>query len=106
MGEPRPDGRRVLQEIETPRHIKETFNLDEDIPPEDTWRNNQQIVQSFNIVSDQPNLIFAAYRPAEIFITADRVSLDRGDGIRLPEALKAGMTYSVVSYLPNFNKNI
>jgi transglutaminase-like putative cysteine protease len=63
----------------------------------------QQIVQSFTMVKDQPNLIFAAYRPAEIFIVAESVSLDRGDGLRLPETLKAGMTYSVVSYRPNFD---
>jgi transglutaminase-like putative cysteine protease len=63
----------------------------------------QQIVQSFTIAKDQPNLIFAAYRPAEIFIVAENISRDRGDGLRLPEMLKAGMTYSVVSYRPNFD---
>ncbi len=63
----------------------------------------QQIVQSFTIAKDQPNLIFAAYRPAEIFIVADSIAVDRGDGLRLPETLKAGMTYSVVSYRPDFD---
>ena len=63
----------------------------------------QQIVQSFTIAKDQPNLIFAAYRPAEIFIVAENISVDSGDGLRLPETLKAGMTYSVVSYRPNFD---
>ncbi|MFN8459579.1 MAG: DUF3488 and transglutaminase-like domain-containing protein [Anaerolineae bacterium] len=66
----------------------------------------EQIVQSFTMVRDQPNLIFAAYRPAEIFIMAESVSLDRGDGLRLPEMLKAGMTYSVVSYRPDFNPDL
>lgn len=65
-------------------------------------QGEQQIVQSFTIAKDQPNLIFAAYRPAEIFIVAESISRDSGDGLRLPETLKAGMTYSVVSYRPNF----
>ncbi len=65
--------------------------------------SGEPIVQSFTLVRDQPNLIFAAYRPAEIFIMAESVSLDRGDGLRLPDMLKAGMTYSVVSYRPDFD---
>ncbi|MCL4297677.1 MAG: transglutaminase-like domain-containing protein [Anaerolineae bacterium] len=63
----------------------------------------QQIVQSFTLAKDQPNLVFAAYRPAEIFIVAENLSRDSGDGLRLPETLKTGMTYSVVSYRPNFD---
>jgi transglutaminase-like putative cysteine protease len=61
-----------------------------------------QIVQSFTVVKDQPNLIFATYRPAEVFIVADSLVVDSGGGLRLPETLKAGMTYSVVSYRPDF----
>jgi transglutaminase-like putative cysteine protease len=66
----------------------------------------QQIVQSFTLAKDQPNLIFAAYRPAEIYIVADSMALDSGGGLRLPENLKAGMTYSVVSYRPDFNPDL
>ncbi|RPJ56488.1 MAG: hypothetical protein EHM12_10310, partial [Dehalococcoidia bacterium] len=65
------------------------------------WRittNEQRVVQSFTIAREQPNLIFAAYRPAEIFITAREISLDRDDGLRLPQSLKPGFTYSVISY--------
>lgn len=66
----------------------------------------QQIVQSFTLVRDQPNLVFAAYRPAHVFITAEHVSLDGGDGIRLPEGLKAGLTYSVISERPDFEPEL
>jgi transglutaminase-like putative cysteine protease len=62
----------------------------------------QEIVQSFTIVREQPNLIFAAYRPSQVFITAERVSLDNGDGLRVPEPLKPGLTYSVISRRPEF----
>lgn len=63
----------------------------------------QEIVQSFTIVRDQPNLIFAAYRPTEIFVAAENISVDSGDGLRLPEPLKAGLTYSVISKRPDFD---
>jgi len=66
----------------------------------------QRIVQSFTIVRQQPNLVFAAYRPSEIYITASQLSLDSGDGIRLPEALKPGFTYSVASLRPNFDPEL
>ena len=66
----------------------------------------QEIVQSFTIVHDQPNLIFAAYRPTEVFITAETISVDAGDGLRTPEPLKAGMTYSVISRRPEFNPEL
>jgi len=66
----------------------------------------QRIVQSFTIVRQQPNLVFAAYRPSEIYITASEISIDSGDGIRLPEALKPGFTYSVASLRPNFDPEL
>ncbi len=63
----------------------------------------QRVVQSFTIVRRQPNLVFAAYRPKEIYITASKISIDSGDGLRLPEELKPGFTYSVVSLRPDFD---
>lgn len=75
-----------------------TFKL-----PYDTRGVQEPIVQSFTIVQPQPNLIFAAYRPAEVIIMARSLAIDSGEGIRTPEPLRAGITYSVVSYRPEFN---
>ncbi|MCB0198110.1 MAG: transglutaminase domain-containing protein, partial [Anaerolineae bacterium] len=102
LGEPQPDGNRLLHEQRgPPRHIQELLDIETQAPA--AWQADQQIVQTFTLVRDQPNLIFAAYRPAEIFIATERLSLDSGDGIRVPEGLKAGLTYSVVSYRPDFD---
>jgi len=103
VGELQPDGNRVWDRHSRSRHLEEVFNLADSPPADKSWRSDQQIVQTFNIVHDQPNLIFAAYRPAEIFIVSESISLDRSDGLRLPEPLKAGITYSVVSYRPDFD---
>ena len=84
----------------SPHHIQELFDLEK---PAGAYHSpDQQIVQTFTIVREQPNLIFAAYRPAEVFIPAEQVSLDSCDGIRLPQPLQAGLTYSVISYRPDF----
>jgi transglutaminase-like putative cysteine protease len=102
-GTTQSDGSRYWQRDGQARHIEEIFNLKEKIPLGESWRGDQQVVQTFNIVRDQPNLVFAAYRPVEIFIVSESISLDSSDGIRLPEPLKAGLTYSVISYRPDFD---
>lgn len=94
---PVPRRRRVYFAVSPPLGASQTASSE---------YSGEQIVQSFTMAKDQPNLIFAAYRPAEIFIMAESVSLDRGDGLRLPAMLKAGMTYSVVSYRPDFNPDL
>ena len=105
LGQLQADGNRAWAPSGRARHVQEVFNSAGSTPANESWQNDQQIVQTFNIVRNQPNLIFAAYRPNEIFITTRRISLDSGDGVRVPEPLKAGMTYSVVSYRPNFDPN-
>lgn len=66
----------------------------------------EQIVQTYTIVREQPNLIFAAYRPSEIYMYADNISIDSGDGLRAPEPLQVGVTYSVVSFRPDFDPDL
>lgn len=104
QAEVQPDGSRLIKDPPgIPRHLQETLNIDDSRAPVQSWQRDQQIVQTFNIVRQQPNLIFAAYRPAEIFLSTETLSLDSGDGLRLPQPLQAGMTYSVVSYRPQFD---
>ncbi len=103
LGELQAGGNRVWDPPDEIRHFEELIASE---PPDTTgpnWRGNQQVVQTFNIVTEQPNLVFAAYRPTELFIVSESVSLDSNDGIRLPEPLEAGMTYSVISYRPEFD---
>jgi len=66
-----------------------------------TW--GDRLTQTFMIVRDQPNLIFTAYRPHEVFIASERLSIHVSGSLRLPQALRAGTTYSVVSYRPEFD---
>ena len=106
IGWQQEDGNRFWQRNGRPRHVQEVFNTSDSIPPGEDWRRDQQVVQTFTIVRDQPNLIFSAYRPSELFIVSESISLDTNDGIRVPEPIKAGTTYSVVSYRPNFEPEV
>lgn len=101
VGQQRRDGNMTWRSPGARHHVEEVLGVDS-VAPITEWQNDQQVVQTFTIIRDQPNLIFAAYRPLEIFMSSQTISLDRGDGIRLPEPLKAGMIYSVVSYRPDF----
>lgn len=71
--------------------------------PADTQALGGEVVQSYYIVRDQPNLIFAAYRPLEVYINADELAQDAGGGLRVGEPIKAGTLYTVLSRRPDFS---
>ncbi|MBP7692067.1 MAG: hypothetical protein KA764_09130 [Anaerolineales bacterium] len=71
--------------------------------PADDQGLGEEIVQTYSIVRDQPNLIFAAYRPVLLYIRAEAVSLDSGVGLRVGGPLKAGTVYTVISRRPSFD---
>jgi transglutaminase-like putative cysteine protease len=59
-----------------------------------------RIVQTFYVESQEPNVVFGAYRPSEIYFPAAGLRVDRYDSIRSPILLDPGMIYSVVSEVP------
>jgi transglutaminase-like putative cysteine protease len=59
-----------------------------------------RMVQTFYIESQEPNVVFGAYRPSEIYFPAGGLRVDRYDSIRSPILLDPGMIYSVVSEVP------
>jgi len=82
--------------------MKRKDSLHFDIPA-DTQALGDEVVQSYYIARDQPNLVFAAYRPLEVYINSDELALDSGDGLRVGEPIKARTTYTVLSRRPNFS---
>lgn len=57
----------------------------------------QQVVQTFYIEREQPNVVFAAPLPERLYVPSGRVYLDRFGAVRLTNTLKPGTVYSVVS---------
>ena len=71
--------------------------------PADSQALGDEVVQSFYLVRDQPNLVFAAYRPLEAYLNTASLALDAGDGLRVGAPMRAGTTYTIISRRPNFS---
>lgn len=70
--------------------------------PADAQALGEEVVQTFYLVRQQPNLVFAAYRPVEAYLNTRALVLDAGDGLRVGEPMQAGTTYTIISRRPNF----
>lgn len=60
----------------------------------------QEVIQSYTVVSEMPNLIPALSYPKELFFPTREVQVDPEGGLRSPQGLIEGLTYSVVSEVP------
>ncbi|WP_442941762.1 transglutaminase TgpA family protein [Nostoc sp.] len=60
----------------------------------------QQVVQTYTVVSDLPNLIPAMTYPKEVYFPAPVIAVDKEDGLRSPVELSQGLTYTIVSEVP------
>jgi len=63
-------------------------------------QGSREVAQVFYIEKDLPNIIFAAWRPDQVFFPTETVYQDRTQGLRSPFPLETGMIYSVVSHYP------
>jgi transglutaminase-like putative cysteine protease len=62
----------------------------------------EYFAQSFFIENATPNLVFAAWKPTDMYFPADQVSLDATGGIRISQPLHSGVAYTVYSYRQAF----
>ncbi len=65
-----------------------------------TTAKTQEIVQTYTVVADLPNLIPAMAYPKEIYFPTPMVAVDKEDGLRSPVELSEGLTYTVISEVP------
>jgi transglutaminase-like putative cysteine protease len=59
-----------------------------------------RITQTFYVDTQQPNVLFAAAVPSQVYFPAAGLQVDRYGSIRSPILLDEGMVYSVVSDVP------
>jgi transglutaminase-like putative cysteine protease len=62
--------------------------------------DTREVVQTFNVLHDLPNVIPAAHWPAQLYFPSPRVAVDRAGGLRSPSMLLEGTTYTVISAVP------
>lgn len=60
----------------------------------------QEVVQTYTMVSDLPNLIPAMTYPKEVYFPTPVIAVDQEDGLRSPVELSEGLTYTVISAVP------
>lgn len=61
---------------------------------------SQEVIQTYSVVANMPNLVPAMNAPKEIYFPAPAIALDPEGGLRSPVALSDGFTYTVVSEVP------
>ena len=67
---------------------------------QDTQSQRQNVVQTYTIVNDLPNLIPALYQAKELYFPTQQVAIDAEGSLRSPLPLSKGLTFTVVSQVP------
>lgn len=75
--------------------------------PRIPWLNrDREVIQTFTLVSDLPNLIPALYRPREIYFPSTEIAFDAEGALRAPLPLGEGLTYTVISEVPYRDRSV
>ena len=66
----------------------------------------QEVIQSYTIVAQLPNLIPALSKPKELYFPTTEVAIDAEGGLRSPVELADGLTYTVISNVPFRDRSV
>lgn len=64
----------------------------------------REVIQSYTIVSQLPNLIPALYQAKEVYFPTEKIAVDLDGNLRSPLELREGLTYTVISEVPYRNQ--
>ncbi len=70
------------------------------LPIDPTLARTREVVQTYTLVSELPNLIPAMYQPKELYFPTREVAIDAEGSLRSPVVLEEGMTYTAISRVP------
>ncbi len=70
------------------------------IPSQQPQHHTKEVVQTFSILTEFPNLLPNLAQAREIYFPTQEIALDSEGGLRSPGSLEEGLTYSVVSDVP------
>lgn len=74
------------------------------LPRPITLNRTKEVVQTYTIVSELPNLIPALANPRELYFPTQQVAIDPDGNLRSPLELLEGLTYTVISEVPYRNR--
>jgi transglutaminase-like putative cysteine protease len=75
------------------------------LPLEPSLAVSRPVVQTYTLVNNFPNLVPALSQPRDLYFPTREVALDSQGGLRSPVALEAGITYTVVSQVPQRDRS-
>ena len=99
--------------VQRPRWSYQIF-----LPQATTAARTKEVVQTYSVVSDLPNLVPALASPKELYFPTPEIAVDPEGGLRAPVGLSDNLTYTVISEVPyrdrtqlglaptNYSKNI
>jgi transglutaminase-like putative cysteine protease len=73
-----------------------------DVPPDFGTESGPELIQTFYVERDLPNVLFGAYRAEQVYVSASQIKIDEAASLRLPFFLEKDTIYSVISRLPEF----
>lgn len=76
------------------------------LPSSSAIARSKEIVQTYTVVSDLPNLLPALTQPKELYFPTRQVALGPEGDLRSPIGLPEGLTYTVVSDVPDRRRNL
>ena len=91
------NGHAWLNPAEEPRELSaSTQPFDITYDPIQPHAATRTVVQTFYLEAEQPNVIFASYRPSLLYYPADHV-YQAESGLKSPFSLDSGLVYSAIS---------
>ncbi|MGF1567738.1 MAG: DUF3488 and DUF4129 domain-containing transglutaminase family protein [Nodosilinea sp.] len=79
---------------------RSTFSNQTLLPLTPSLGRQREVVQTYTLVSNFPNLIPALYQPRELYFPTREVAIDAEGSLRSPIGLEEGITYTAVSRVP------
>lgn len=74
------------------------------LPP--TALQTQEVVQTYTVVSELPNLVPALAAPKDIYFPTPVMAIDTEGGLRSPVGLAENLTYTVISQVPYRDRSL
>lgn len=93
-------GWQVSRNSETKTLTRPAWSYQFFLPRPITLNKVREVIQTYTVVSEVPNLIPALTQPKELFFPTTQIAIDAEGGIRSPLILPEGLTYTVISEVP------
>ncbi len=93
-------GWEISQNDKTTTITRPTWSYQFFLPRPASLNRTKEVVQTYTIVSELPNLIASLMQPKELYFPTQQVAIDPEGNLRSPLGLVEGLTYTVISQVP------